>query len=307
MNNGIRVKAPASIANLGPLFDYAAMAISYRYDYVSIRLLGEGVSRVEVKGGGEVERKIVYHAANTLLQELGEQLHVRINLEKNIPLVGGLGGGGPVAAATVYALNRLLGDILGPEELVGIAGRAQSIVAGEPHYETAAASLEGGLVILTNRPPDLVIRMEPPAWLRVVLFLPCGELREKLTIRKMREVLPGEISMKSALEWLGSTLRLVTSLQRGDWENALKATANGGPIEEYRAKHIPGYAAAKKAALGLGAIGFNISGAGPTLFALVREGEASDVEGAVSKILKSYWGCVETVLVEPSIQGVSEA
>ncbi len=300
----IEVKSPASIANLGPLFDYAAMAIDYKYDRVSVQVVGEGSIRIETFGSDNTANQIAYHAAYALLQESNEQLYIRVYIEKNVPLTGGLGGGGPLAAAVVYGLNQILGEIFTPIELVQIAGRAQSIVAGEPHYETAAASLYGGLVFLEGRPPENVARMEPPEWLRILLFIPCGELASKLSIRRMREILPREVSLPSALDWLGASLQLIISLQRGEWKKAFAATARGGPIEEFRAKHIPGYYLAKKTALSTGALGFNISGAGPTVFAIVEEENAEEVKDKVLSILSQYWDCINAEIVKPRLQGI---
>ncbi|ABM80670.1 hypothetical protein [Hyperthermus butylicus] len=82
----VRVKAPSSIANLGVLFDLAALAVSYAYDTVTVEVVGRQSSepRVEVEavGAPSGESNTAYVAARKLLEYLDEKLHVRILLRR---------------------------------------------------------------------------------------------------------------------------------------------------------------------------------------------------------------------------------
>ena len=306
-NHVLRAKTPSTIANLGPLFDLAALAIDYTHSEITLQLLGETTTKITVRGGTPELQRLAYHTAYFMLEEIGEQATIIITIEKTPPVLGGLGGGGPLASAVAKTINRLLGDVFSELELIQIAGRAQALVAGEPHYDTAAASLKGGLVVLDGRPPRDAASYNPPSWLKLVLFIPCKDLQEALSIREMRKIVPQEIELKKALDWMATAIKLVSKLQKEDWTGALTTISNGGPIEEARAKHIPGYYSAKKTALNSGALGFNISGAGPVLFALTREEDAERIREETTRVLHSYWGCVKTIVTQPSRIGVQVA
>jgi 4-diphosphocytidyl-2-C-methyl-D-erythritol kinase len=62
-------------------------------------------------------RNLVYRAASLLLRKSAIKTRVRIHIFKRIPVGGGLGGGSSDAAATMVALNRLLGLNFSSEEL----------------------------------------------------------------------------------------------------------------------------------------------------------------------------------------------
>ncbi|HIP85962.1 MAG TPA: homoserine kinase, partial [Pyrodictium sp.] len=106
----VAVIAPASIANLGLLYDIAAVAIDYAYDKVVVRMVGEGSTRVKVfaEGISSGEANVAYHAAINMLNDLGEAIELEIVVRKGVPVGVGLGSSGATAAATVYAINMLL-------------------------------------------------------------------------------------------------------------------------------------------------------------------------------------------------------
>jgi 4-diphosphocytidyl-2-C-methyl-D-erythritol kinase len=74
--------------------------------HFTLRADGE-VSRINVLDGVPPEQDLCVRAARLLQQETGCKLGVDIELEKRIPMGGGLGGGSSDAATTLLALNRL--------------------------------------------------------------------------------------------------------------------------------------------------------------------------------------------------------
>ncbi len=302
---GVEVQAPASIANIGPLFDVGGIAVSYAYDRVVVELVSQGVMRVEVESDPSVpsgERNTAYHAAIAFLRDFGEPLHVRIRVFKGVPVGYGLGSSGATAAATVYALNELLGGVASKEELVPAAGAGEAVAAGEPHYDNVAASLLGGLVVVRDA-GRRVLRVEVPGEVKIVLFMPCKPWETEAKTAKARRVLPRSIELRRVVEWLGAACQLVGFMALGDWVKALEATRYGGPVEESRSTLIPCYWDAKRVALESGAIGFNISGAGPTLFAIAREDYVEEVSRRVGSLLRECWGCVKVECVEADNTG----
>ena len=306
---GLVAKAPSSIANLGPLFDIAALAVNHSYDRVRVEVLGEvdGIRvEVEARGAPGGAANTAYAVVERMLGYLGETLHVRLVVEKGVPVGQGLGSSAASAAAAAYALNRLLGEPLSREELVRFVGEAEAVAAGSPHFDNAAASVMGGLAVVLDAARPWVVSLRLPDDIRVVVFRPLRELvpREKKTMT-MRSVLPERVGLREAVEWVRAAVALTAGLQSNPYE-ALRRASAGYAVEEARGRLIPGYVEAKRAALEAGAIAFNISGAGPTLFALVREGEEDEVLHAVEPLLRRAWGELEARIVGVDYEGARE-
>jgi homoserine kinase len=90
--------------------------------------------------------------------------------------------------------------------------------------------------------------------------------------KQARKILPKEISLKDAVANIENVASLVAAFIAGDVE-ALRYATNDRLHEPYRAALIPGYNDVKKAALDAGALSFNISGAGPTVFSFATKDE----------------------------------
>ncbi len=302
--------APASIANLGPLFDLAALAVNVFRDRVEVEIveeLGRGIRvDVEAEGAPQGASNTAYAAAYRMLEYLGEMLWVRIRVEKHVPLGRGLGSSGATAAATVYALNMLLGEPFTREELVRFAGEAEAVAAGTPHFDNVAASLLGGLAVLLDREKPIVAKLSLPSDIRILLFMPEEEVVKVPEgmgkTEAMRRVVPREVETRACIAWMEKTLQLTLGLNIDPY-TALQAANYGGPVEAARSRLIPGYAEAKRAALESGAIAFNISGAGPTLFAITREDTIDEVRRSVSRVLEKAWGGTRVLEAEPDEKG----
>jgi len=94
------------------------------YDELEIEVLEEGPIRVRVQGGeglGALEDNLVLRAARAIEEELDTEIAADIELVKRIPWGAGLGGGSGNAAATLLALNRILGEPVSRPRLTQIA------------------------------------------------------------------------------------------------------------------------------------------------------------------------------------------
>ena len=118
---------------------------------------------VEKADGGEISvstnlpylatdrRNIAYLAAEYFLSEAGISEGIKINLEKNIPMGAGLGGGSADAAAVLRALNEIFNEPLSFDELLRIGLKCGADV---PFCMTGGTCLAEGLgEILTPLPP----------------------------------------------------------------------------------------------------------------------------------------------------------
>lgn len=287
MSRSTSSRAPSSVANLGCLFDSAGMAIEAFHDEV-YAVESSGGLEVDVTVGNvpKGEQNVAYWAARYLLKKVyGRETGLRIVVKKGVPISAGLGSSGATAAATVAAVNELLGIGASVGDLLEAAGAGEAAAAGSPHYDNAAASLLGGVVLADPRNPRTLITFEPPSWLTVILFFKQSSEHSKTRI--MRSVLPRSVDLSELSCTSFAAAALAVGLTKGV-KRYLSFASEGGSIETTRARYIPGYWEAKAAALRAGAIAFNISGAGPSLFALAEEDLVETIVESVIKLVPGF-------------------
>lgn len=273
--------APGSVGNVGPGLDILGLAVAGAGDRVTIRWRDD--EQVVVSDAGHPDlptdpaRNTAAIAACAVLRRAGVTRGITITVEKGLPLSGGQGGSAASAVAGAVAANYLADAGYGHAVLLACALEAESTVAGR-HADNLAPSLLGGLVLVRSVEPMDLIRVPLPTSLRIVLAHPDQQLRT----RDARSVLPAEISRALALQQAANVAAMVVAAALGDL--AMLGRALDDQIAEpARAPLLPGFLAAKAAALASGALGCSISGAGPTAFALV-DGEAIGEEVAAAMI-----------------------
>ncbi len=266
--DSIIVEAPASIANLGPGFDVLAMAITGLRDRVRIVVEPGGgnvyVASIDprIPGG---KGNVAYAVASKVVEEYSlHDVDVYILVDKGIPVSAGLGGSGATSAATAYGLSLILGLGLSRRELLELAGVGEAHVVGKPHYDNVAASLFGGIVIVDPYKLEVhVVKPRKEIWIGVVV----PEERDiDYKTRRARSILPENISLELHVRQSASLVKLVHALHVGDLSLLGEAVSSDYIVEPYRSKLIEHYWELKKLALSSGALGFNIAGAGPSIF-----------------------------------------
>lgn len=216
-----------------------------------------------------------------------------IRITKNVPPGLGLGSSGATAAACAKALDYLLGLNLSNDELVRTASLGERAVSGAAHADNVAASMMGGFVAVYDSPAR-TLSMKPPDSLRSVVVIPqIGALANKTA--KARSLVPTRVETRKAVLNVGRAAAIVAGFAYGNI-TMIGAGMHDEIAEPYRRGGIPGQDEARKLALSAGAAGVSISGAGPSLIALLdgarsdpsRIGRAMTAGFALSKI-RSEW------------------
>ncbi|MDX2193723.1 MAG: homoserine kinase [Gemmatimonadales bacterium] len=265
--------APGSIGNVGPGFDVLGLAVGGAGDTVTVvRRQSRGVV-VEIPGHPDLPTEPRQHASALAAMEVlartgNDDIGLGIKVVKGLPLSGGQGGSAASSVAGAVAANALLGDPLGPEELLHAAVEAEAVVAGR-HADNVGPSLLGGLVLVRSMQPLDVVRLAVPDDLAVVLAHPDQRLRTK----DARRVLPRDVPLATAIHQMAQVAAMVHACASGDLD-LLGRAIDDRIAEPARATLLPGFPEAKAAALNAGALGCSISGSGPTSFALVRDDPA---------------------------------
>lgn len=258
----VRVKVPATTANLGSGFDCLGMALEL-HNTVEMSV-ADGLS-IDVSGEGEKdivrdEQNIVYQAAVRVFRQAGRPVPgLKIKLVNQIPVARGLGSSAAAVVGGLMAAARLAGGKIGLREILSMA------TAMEGHPDNVAPALLGGLVVAVPVDGEIkCIKVDLPPELKVVCAVPDFTLSTRLA----REALPQQVSMADAVYNLGRVALLVAGLMKGELE-LLTVAMEDKLHQPYRSSLVPGMKKVLAAARLAGARGTALSGAGPSLIALV--------------------------------------
>jgi homoserine kinase len=275
------VFAPGSIGNVACGFDVLGLALEGPGDEVLARRSQTSTLKiVSVHGDGgrlptRARDNAAGAAAQAVLDELGIQEGVDLELRKGLPLSAGMGGSAASAVAAAMAVDGLLGSGLPEDALLRCALAGEEVATRAAHPDNVAPSLLGGLVLVPAWKPIRAIRLEVPRELVAVHVHPHLEVETAAA----REVLGGQVALPNAVAQWGNTAAFVAGLLKEDWD-IIARSVEDRVAEPLRAPFIPGFAAVKAAALGAGALAASISGSGPSMFALCRGRERAEFVGA---------------------------
>lgn len=263
----MRVRVPASSANLGPGFDVLAVALNL-YVEVSLEAADEFSITSEGFGAGlfDDERHLGAVVASRVLGHRNFAMHVN----SAIPLSRGLGSSASLALAAAAAA--------GATDPLAIATDVDG------HAENAAASLLGGLVVATTSATEGVVARPlvlDEQW-RFVVVVP----DEELATAEARRVLPTEVPFIDAVRTLGSLGLLVAGL--ADHHNFVGSSMDDYLHQPYRMALLPFARPLLQTLRDAGAAGSCWSGAGSTMLGLSTVETSSSVARAARAFLHDH-------------------
>jgi homoserine kinase len=265
-------RAFCSTANLGSGFDVFGLALNRYSDTVTTRITSGRRIRIDVRGpqSRDLPVEVGKNSAGPPALDLARKAHLKKGLEiivdKHVPQGLGLGSSGATAAACTKALDYLFDLRLSDDELVRVASLGEKAVTGTAHADNVAASLLGGFVIAYGNPTK-TISIKPPTNLAIVVAAPQLPVQSGKT-RKARKAVPERVRVKSAVLNIGRASAIAAGFAKGD-VGIIGTGMEDEIAEPYRQHLIPGYRDVKRMGLDAGAAGVSISGAGPSLVALV--------------------------------------
>lgn len=260
----IKVKVPATSANMGAGFDSLGIALGL-YNYVYAEEAGNGLNIEILDDSAQYlatdERNLVYRSMMAVFDKVSyKPKGIHLKLENNIMITRGLGSSSAGIVSGLIAANKLCGARLSKNELLNIATEI------EGHPDNVAPAILGGMTV-TARYKDRVFfdKNDIPSDLRFAAFVPDFYLATKLS----RSILPKNIAMTDAVFNLSRSALLVSSIMSGKYEN-LRAAVDDRLHQRYRKKLVPHIDSLFKKAYGAGALGVYLSGAGPTVVAIIN-------------------------------------
>ncbi len=270
MNAGIKVFAPASVANVAVGFDILGFALEKPGDEIIARFSDKpGLRITKITGAKgklpyELEKNTAGFAAMKLLEHLGETGRgIELEIHKKMPFGSGLGSSAASAVAGVMAVNEILRRPLSKRELLPFAVQGEQIADGAYHADNVAPSLIGGMVFIRDNQTLDIHRLAIPKGIYASVIYPHIEILTK----DSRDVLSDQVSLKNVIQQSGNLGGLLIGLFNSDID-LISRSLQDVIIEPQRARLIPHFTEVKETALKEGALGCSISGAGPSIFAL---------------------------------------
>lgn len=284
MSDSIRVFAPATVANVSCGFDVLGFAVNNPGDEIILKKTGNSTLKIkEITGDGgtlpfEIENNTAGIAIQKFCESIGYQGGIDIYLHKKMPLGSGLGSSAASAVAGVFAANELLNKPLPVSELVKFAMEGERLACGSAHADNVAPSLLGSFVLIRSYDPLDIVKIPTPVNLYATIIHPQIEIKTK----DARDLLRKQIYLRDAVVQWGNIAGLIAGLMQSDYD-LIGRSMQDVIIEPIRSILIPGFKQAKTAALDAGALGFGISGSGPSLFALSQDAAIAEKVGEQMK------------------------
>ena len=280
--DSIQLKSCATVANLSCGFDVLGLSINEPYDEITISKSNDKSVKLEILESvyddipSEVEKNTGGVPAKLILNDFKLDFGFHIKIKKGIPLCGGLGSSAATAAGVVFGINQLLNQKLDVKQMLSYALEGEKVSVINAHADNIAPCLLGGLTLIKDTNSLEVIKI-PISNFHIVAVHP----DIKINTQDARDILPNQISLKSAIKQWGSLSSLVYAFSNNNLD-LIKSSMHDYIVEPLRKKLITGFDQIKKNALDMGALGCSISGSGPTIFALCETKKIAEDIGQYS-------------------------
>lgn len=275
MDKSIKLKVPATTANVGSGFDVMGIALNL-YNFIEIKESNKTTinfdKNIKVSSG---KNNLIYKSIERIFNEQNLKTpDFEINVSINIPTSRGLGSSSSAIIGGLVAANYFCGQKFSKNEILNFANDI------EGHPDNVAPCLLGGIVssVVENK-KVFSCNINTDLDLSFVVIIPEFELPTS----ESRKVLPKTINFSDAI----FNMSRLSFLINGFYKNDLKMIEIGLKDrlhEQYRGKLIKGFDEIKNIALENGAIGSVLSGAGPTILAVCKNNPDE-----IGNFMKSKW------------------
>ena len=282
MPAAVKVRVPATIANLGPGFDALGIAVGMhleidiepRRDSVDLSVEGEGAETLP-----QDETNLVLRSMNAFFDHVGRRPPgFAVRIKNPIPLGAGLGSSAAAIVGGLFAARAVTGRTVPQIEMVQLA------TGIEGHPDNVLPALLGGLVVCyRGREDDLrYFRIEPSERLVPILAVP----REGFSTNEAREALPKSVAFVDAQFTTARAALLVAALSTGAGSDVLSDAMNDRLHQPHRLKLMPESAAVHDELIAAG-LPVALAGAGPSLLLVIPRPEAATRAEQIRRICRA--------------------
>lgn len=293
----IKVRVPASTANLGPGFDCMGIALKLYNTAVFERIDSGFEIKIFDESSAYVptdKNNLVYRAVEAVYSKVGKIPDgIRVSVNSDIPVTRGLGSSSTGIVMGLVGANRLLGDPLSNDELLYLASEI------ERHPDNVTPALLGGFTVsFMERDRIIYSRSEVSTDLRFAAMIPDFYLQT----RRSRALLPRMVNMRNASYNVAHASLLCAALTSGD-ESLLYSCFRDKLHQKYRFPYIKSGEYIIRCARRFGAYGGYISGAGPTIMSVVSKNN-KDFEYNMRELIENNLKNWRLVMLEADNDGV---
>ena len=299
----IRIFSPATVANVGCGFDVLGFCLDHVGDEMTITKIPDKTIRISGVEGydlpTEVKSNVAGISALAMYDELNLDHGFEIYIKKGIMPGSGIGSSAASAVGSVFGMNELIQRPFSKHDLLRFAVEGESFASQAKHADNLAPALLGGFTLVRDLDPIDVLQIPSPKDLYAVIIHPKIEIKTS----DARSVLPAEIELPKAIRQWANVGALVHGLHTSDYD-LIKRSLEDVVIEPHRKSLIPLYEDAKLKAMEAGALGCNISGSGPSIFALCQgEVNAQAIEKVWQELYENSGIAFETFYSRAGAQG----
>lgn len=270
MKDFLKIRVPATSANLGAGFDVFGIALDNPFDIMEFEKSHSIKISISGRDSLHIPKDPRHNIAGIVASIMN--ISVRITIQRGIPLSSGLGSSAAPAAGVAFALNEMFDLGKSKDEIVRIAAQGEKAVSGAAHADNVAPAIYGGFVIVRK---ERMISLNPEN-IGIVAVHPDIAVRT----REARAILPKKLSLEDISFNTGNAASMVVGMITNDIKLIGESMENH-VIEEIRSRLITGYAQVKQSAIDAGAKGVTISGSGPTMIAVCMMEEREKIAEAM--------------------------
>ncbi|SHG91355.1 homoserine kinase [Pedobacter caeni] len=273
MKESIKVFAPATVANVVCGYDVLGFAVNEPGDEVIMKLTeSPGIKITKITGDDgrlplDPKKNTVSASVQHYLNHIGKpDTGIEIELHKKMPIGSGLGSSSASTVAGLFAVNTLFDQLLTNKELVPFAMKGEELACGYGHADNVAPALLGGFVLIRSYQPLDIISLPHPDDLYAAIVYPEVDVPTK----DARQMIRSKVLLKDAVTQWGNVAGLVSGLFLKD-HDLIGRSMTDILVEPTRSILIPDFYKLRSLSMKTGAIGFGISGSGPSVFALTKD------------------------------------
>ncbi len=304
MNESVTIFAPATVANVACGYDTLGFCLDKIGDIMHVRRIEEkGIYIRKIEGYDlpkEPEQNVATISAMAMYEDADPDFGFEIDIIKKIQPGSGIGSSSASAVGSVFGMNQLLGNPYNLLQLTEFAIEGEMFASKSRHADNLAPAMFGGFTLVRSTSPLEIIELPTPDDLYAVIVHPMIQIKTA----EARGLLPEKVDIKNAVTQWANLGSLVHALHVSDYE-LLGRALEDVIIEPHRKQLIPLYDSAKASAIRNGALGCNISGSGPSIFALCKgEANAISIEKGFRDVYSKSSIGFETFHSKVGVEGV---
>lgn len=303
----VKVRVPATTANIGPGFDCLGLALPI-YNEITIEetvMPGSGIEINIINDNNDDllyiptdENNIVYKAVELLYNSIGmSPSELKITINTNIPVAKGLGSSASVIIGGLIAANELLGRPADEAALLSIATEV------EGHPDNVAPAILGGFIISSQEDDGSIIYRKlswPESW-NIMVCIPDYELATDIS----RSILPQEVKMKDAVFNLKRMGMLIHAVHTED-DKLMKFALQDRLHQQYRKKLVPGLDSIIENLKSFeNVLGCVLSGAGPSVLIISKGNNTEPIKEVVQKTWQDLNVRTDILNMKPTLEGAT--